>query len=73
MNRPLASIVDEYAPEHWTADEWNRAYAIAKDATREALILCAWWRDGKQYVGSGARTLVQALADVENIKPKDPQ
>ena len=30
----------------------------------EGVTLYAWWKDGTQYVGSGGRTLEQALKDV---------
>jgi len=30
----------------------------------------AWWKDGKQYVGCGFKTLKQAIKEAENEAPK---
>lgn len=35
------------------------------DGIIEGLSRYAWWKDGVQYVGTGGRTLKEAIADVE--------
>jgi len=35
------------------------------DGYKTGIRLYAWWKDGVQYVGCGARTLKEALSDID--------
>lgn len=40
------------------------------DGKREGIRLYAWWKDGKQYVGTTGTTLKEALKEVSKEKEK---
>lgn len=51
-------------------DETKRTYY---DGLREGITMYAWWKDGKQYVGTTGKTLHRALAEINKIEAARPR
>mgnify|MGYP001609864266 CR=1 FL=1 len=40
------------------------------DGLREGITMYAWWKDGKEYVGTTGTTLHRALAEINEIEAR---
>lgn len=50
-----------------TTDIYRRAWEAGfKDGVKAGIRAFAWWRDGKQYLGTCAWPLSRVLADIDN-------
>ena len=67
----MVKTPEQYAEKMWEPDPDNEGHLlfseeeVVREAMVEVLTLYAWWRDGVQYVGSGSKTLAEAIKDLE--------